>query len=133
MTGRNPFDFLTSINQTKEDLLKDKPPEEEKEYNPFLINRGLSYFPETVLIANEMNRLHKTDNKMQYDFLRSIVRKKKRFTKWCKPERETQVKTIMEYYSYTRPKAEAVLDMHSEEQISKMGAFLKKGGKSKKL
>ena len=50
----NPFKFTDAINYTKEDIMIDDITE--KAYNPFLINRSLSYFPDTVLAANEMNR-----------------------------------------------------------------------------
>ena len=50
----NPFEFLNAINYTKKDLMVD--PENEKHYNSFVINRSLSYFPDTVAIANEMNK-----------------------------------------------------------------------------
>jgi hypothetical protein len=53
MTKYSPFDFLKAINETKENLIVDD--ETEKQYSPYMINRGLSYFNDTVLIANEMN------------------------------------------------------------------------------
>ena len=36
----NPFDYLKAINETKKDIMVDDIAE--KEYNPFIINRGLS-------------------------------------------------------------------------------------------
>ena len=63
----NPFEFLNSINTTKKNLITDS--DTEKEYNPFLVNRGLSNFIDTVFVANEMNQRHFMDKKMQYDFL----------------------------------------------------------------
>ena len=50
-----PFDYLNAINQSKENLIVDEL--SEKEYVPFVVNKGLSYFPDTILYANEMNRL----------------------------------------------------------------------------
>ena len=64
-TTMNPFDYLNAINNTKEDIMVDDIAE--KGYNPFMINRGLSYFNDTVLFANEMNRLHHTPNRLQFD------------------------------------------------------------------
>ena len=49
----SPFDYLNSINYTKEDIMVDDI--SEKKYNAFMVNRGLSYFYDTVIIANEMN------------------------------------------------------------------------------
>ena len=122
-----PFDFINSINFGKTDIMVG--PDEEKVYNSFLTNRGLSYFEDTVLLANEMNRYHQLDSRMQYDFLRTAVRKRKRFSKWIKPEQNADVETVMEYYNYSREKAEAVMDLISPESIEKMRSL--KGGKTK--
>ena len=78
-----PFDFLNAINDNKQNLMAD--PECEKDYVPFLTNRTLSYFPDTVHMANAMNQYHHLDNKLQFQFLLNIVRKRKRFSKWDKP------------------------------------------------
>lgn len=125
----SPFDFLNSINYTKENLLQDSLPEDEKQYNSFMVNRGLSYFPDTVAMANEMNRYHHIDGKLQYLFLLGIVRKRKRFSKWNKAEQQADVELIMERYGYNRPKAESVLDMFTEEQLDQIRKSLSKGGK----
>ena len=71
-----PFEFIKSINQTKKDLIKDEPLAE-KDYKPFLVNRGLSFFQDTVLQVNEMNRLHFLDNKLQFDYLLNSIRPRK--------------------------------------------------------
>jgi hypothetical protein len=67
----SPFDFLNSINDTKKDLFDD--PQAEKDYNSYLINRGLSYFPDTVLYANEMNRNFDIAKRWQFDFLKNSI------------------------------------------------------------
>ena len=65
-----PFDFLKSINDTKENLIVDDITE--KQYNAYMVNRGLSYFPDTVMIANEMNVSPYLDAKLQFDFLQDF-------------------------------------------------------------
>ena len=122
-----PFDFINSINFGNKDIMVDA--DAEKVYNSFLTNRGLSYFEDTVLLANEMNRYHQLDSRMQYDFLRTAVRKRKRFGKWMKPEQNADVETVMEHYNYSREKAEAVMDLISPDSIKKMRSL--KGGKTK--
>ena len=103
----------------------------EKNYNAFMCNRGLSYFNDTVLLANEMNRNHHIDNKLQYDFLRNVVRKRKRFSKWIKAEKSDAVDTIKEYYGYSNEKAQSVVDLIDEDALANMRKVLSKGGKSK--
>ena len=78
----SPFDFINDINFGKKNLLKDDDKGIlEKEYNSFIINRGLSYFSDTVLYANEMNLRHELDKRMQNDYLLHSIRSKKRFSK----------------------------------------------------
>lgn len=129
MTGHkiNPFDFLNSINSTKVNLL-DKDPENINQYNSFLVNRSLSYFPDTVLISNEMNRLHHVDARLQYDFLINIVRKKKRFSKWDKPQ-STDIECIKEYYGYSDSKAKQIIGLLTSEQLQELKNKVNKGGR----
>ena len=68
----NHFDYLNSINDTKKDIMVDDLAE--KDYNAFMVNRGLSYYNDTVIYANEMNRHAHIDSRMQYDFLKQIIR-----------------------------------------------------------
>jgi hypothetical protein len=123
----NPFEFVNSINYSKKDIMDDDLTE--KAYNSFLINRQLSYFQDTVIVANEMNRYHQIDNKLQYHFLLNIIRKRKRFSKWIKPEREDDVEAIKEYYGYSNEKARQSLDLLSPEQKEIIRNKVQKGGR----
>tara|TARA_B100002019_G_C20788863_1_gene365703 strand:+ start:158 stop:535 length:378 start_codon:yes stop_codon:yes gene_type:complete len=123
----NPFEFVNSVNYTKDDIMVDDLTE--KAYNSFLINRQLSYFQDTAIIANEMNRYHQIDNKLQYHFLLNIIRKRKRFSKWIKPQREDDVEAIKEYYGYSNEKARQSLDLLSPEQIQIIRNKVQKGGR----
>ena len=124
----SPFDFLNSINSTKVNLL-DKDPENINQYNSFLVNRSLSYFPDTVFMSNEMNRLHHLDAKMQYDFLINIIRKKKRFSKWDKPEQRDDIECVKRYFGYSETKAKQVVGLLSESQITTIRSKVSIGGR----
>ena len=125
----NPFDFLKSINTTKKNIMVDDIIE--KEYNAFIINRGLSFFPDTILYANEMNLNHHLDSRLQYDFLINIIKKKKRFTKWVKPQEIANLEIVKEYYGYSDEKAKSVLLLLNNEQIEELNRRIYKGGKRK--
>jgi hypothetical protein len=130
MAGANkktlsPFDFLQSINVSKKDIIE----ENEKSYNSFVINRSLSYFPDTVAIANEMNRYHHLDEKLQYHFLLNIIRKRKRFSKWVKPDIENDIEAVKEYYGYSNDKARQVLSLLSPDQLTTIKNKVNKGGR----
>ena len=123
----SPFDYLNSINYTKKDIMVDDIAE--KQYNPFMVNRGLSYFQDTVLMANEMNQHAHLDNRLQFDFLINIVRKRKRFSKWNKPEVATDLDVIKEYYGYSNEKARMVHNLLTDNQITELRRKVFKGGR----
>ena len=125
----NPFDYLKSINTSKKNIMVDDITE--KEYNAFIINKGLSFFPDTVLMANEMNINHHLDNRLQYDFLINIIKKKKRFTKWVKPQEVANLEIVKEYYGYSDEKAKSVLSLLNNVQIEELKQRIYKGGKRK--
>ena len=122
----SPFDYLNAINYTKKDIMVDDIAE--KQYNPFMVNRGLSYFQDTVLMANEMNQYAHLDSRLQFDFLINIVRKRKRFSKWNKPEVATDLDVVKEYYGYSNEKAKTVLDILTKDQLKLIKEKLYKGG-----
>ena len=123
----SPFDYLNTINDTKKDIMIDDIAE--KAYASFVINRTLSYFPDTVCIANEMNRYHHLDKKLQYHFLINIVRKRKRFSKWIKPDLDSDIEVVKEYYGYSNEKAQQVHSLLSSEQIEELRKKVNKGGR----
>ena len=114
----NLSDILNSINQTKEDLLKD--PRLEKDYVPFVVNKCFSYFPDTIFYANRMNEVSFLDKKMQYDYLRESISKRKRFSKWIKPEENADIEVIKEVYGYSDARAREVLDLVPMEPLRQM-------------
>jgi len=111
-----PFDFLNAINETKKDLIKEDP-SNEKEYSAWMVNRGLSFFSDTVMYANEMNQRHQVSNKWQFQFLLNSIPKKKRFSKWFKREEEKHLKLVMDCYGYSSEKAKQVLTILTPEQL----------------
>lgn len=130
MAKLNPFVFVNSILKDKKNLITDE--HTEKEYVPFLVNRGLSYHRDCIAFANEMNSRHHLDKKMQHDFLLNTVRAKSRpFVKWGKFQTVEIIERIQSYYGFSRTKALTALSLLTEEQISE---FLRKtdvGGSSK--
>ena len=123
----SPFDYVKSINDTKENIITDEWSEDQ--YNPFIVNKALSFTPDTVIYANEMNSRPHLEKALQYNFLINIVRKKKRFSKWIKKEKIEAIEIIKEYYGYNTEKARQVVSILSKEQIDLLKSKLYKGGK----
>jgi len=122
----NPFDFVNAINKSKEDLLKE--PESEKHYPAYMVNKALSYFPDTILYANEINQFHHLDPKLQFHFFLNSIRPAKRFAKWVKKQEDNDITAVMEYYGYNPQKAENALSILSSEQLTIIKQKLEKGG-----
>lgn len=123
-----PFDFINAINQTKVDLFKE--PLANKDYDAYIVNRGLSYFHDTVVQANTMNQYSSLPNEWQFRFLLNSVTKKKRFSKWAKKDKATEsLKLVQEYFGYSSEKAKEALRILSDEQLSEIKLKLNKGGK----
>ena len=92
---------LESINYTKEDILDPNG----KDYVPFVVNKSLSYFMDTVAYANEMNKYPFLDKRMQYDYLKGSIRKRKRFSGWVKKDKSDVIDAIIKYYDVSYRKA----------------------------
>jgi len=120
-------DFLTAINLSKKNLMEDDPLSE-NEYPPFVINRSLSYFQDTVLYANEMNLRPHIETRLQNDYYLNSVRKKKRFSRWLKPDQDDDIDVIKEYYSCSEMKAREVLSILTDNQLSLIHQRLQRGG-----
>jgi hypothetical protein len=92
----------------------------EKSYAPFITNKSLSYFPDTIQLANMMNCNHALDNKLQYSFLLNIVRPSKRYSKWVKKDKDSDLELVMKHYSYNRQRAKEILKILTKNQITKI-------------
>jgi hypothetical protein len=126
----NPFKIIDWITSKNKPIEVESPSDG---YNAFIINRHFSYFIDLVFYANEMNsKMNSTaDSDIQFDFYYNLLKKQKRFAKWAKPGVDEKIKTIMEFYSYSREKASQVSDLFSDEQIKDLRTQLIKGGLKK--
>ena len=124
----SPFDFINQINHGKTNLIDEKP-ELEKEYKPFIINRGLSFNHDTVLYANEMNFHNHADSKLQFDFFLNSIRPKKRFSKWLRSSKIKNLEYVKEYYGYSNEKAKQALEILNNDQLEEIKTIISRGGK----
>ena len=123
----NPFDYVNSILQNKKNLIVDELTE--KDYSPFLVNRTLSYHKDCILYANEMNRRHLADKKLQYDFLLNTIRSQKRpFAKWVKAEKSEDLECIKQVFGLSNEKAREAMRLLSNEQIQQLKEQTDTGG-----
>lgn len=126
----NPFEYMTSINSTKKNMMRDSENDvlAEKGYEPWLVNKGLSYFPDTILHANLMNQYHHLDKRPQYECLINSIRPKKRFAKWVKSASDEGLDLVCEYYKCNKIIAQDYLSLLSSEELDIIKQRLDTGG-----
>ena len=122
-------DYLNSINQNKENLMDTDDPGWEKNYPPYVINKCLSQHMDTIMYANEMNRLPNIDKRLQYDFFINTIRPRKRFSPWGKKKKVDDLELVKQYYDYSNEKAKQALRILSPDQLDYIKSKLNKGGK----
>ncbi len=127
----NLGEILSSINHNKENILRERDEREEKQYAPYVINRCLSYFPDTIFLVNSMNCIPNVDKRMHYEFLLTSVRKRKRFSKWLKKEQDERLDWIKEYYNLSDKKAREYISFLTDEQIEDIKSRTTYGDKNK--
>jgi len=127
MTSPSLSDYLNSINQNKKNIIVDD--DTEKAYPPFIINKCLSGFLDTVLYANEMNLYPHLDKKMQYDFFINSISPRKRFSPWEKKSSIDYLDAVKEYYGYNTDKALQALRILNKQQLEEIKRLVNKGGK----
>ena len=121
-------DYLYSINQSKKNIL-DGDTDAERGYPPYIINRCLSSFTDTVLFANEMNKNPHLPKKMQYDFFINSVKPRKRFSPWARKDSIDYLYFIKDNYGYNDDKALQALRILTKDQLDNIKKALSKGGK----
>lgn len=122
----SPFDYVNAIYYTKENLCEDE--WGEKQYNPYIVNKALSFGPDTAVAANEMNGRSHLDKKLQFSFLINIIRKRKRFNSWIKQEKLEDLDIVKKYYNYNTEKAIQALKILSNNDLKKIKEKMVQGG-----
>jgi hypothetical protein len=119
----SPFDFMNSVTHTKVNLMRDEG-RSVSDYAPYLTNRGLSQFADTVIQANMMNTRWHLDKQMQYEYHLHSIRPRKRMGKWAKKPDTELVQTIVDLFGCSVKKAEEIKDVLGSRTISQI---LKRG------
>ncbi len=122
-------EYLKAINSSKEKLMDSEDEQWEKKYPPYIVNKCLAPFQDTIFLVNEMNMNHQIDKKLQFDFLLNTLRTRQRYTPWLKAKKEKHLECVKEYYGYSNEKAKSALNILNDEQIKTIIDSLDKGGK----
>ena len=130
MAMTNPFDYINSITTNKKNMMRGSENDTlaEKQYNAWIVNKGLSYFPDTILHANLMNMNHHLGNRPQYEFLLNSIRPSKRYAKWVKDEGDEDLDTVCSFYACNKNVGREYLSLLSSDQIKAMKKQQETGG-----
>jgi hypothetical protein len=125
-----PFDIINAISYSKENLICNTANDElaQKAYVPFVINKGLSFYPDTVLYANEINLRPFLDKKPQFLYLLNSVRPRKRSSKWFKMKQIEEIDMISEYFKCNKRRAKDYIKILTGDQLTEIKQKLEKGG-----
>ena len=123
-------EYLNAINNTKENVMDTEDEMWEKKYPPFIVNKCIAPFTDTLILVNEINQLHHLDKKLQFDYLLNSIRPRKRFTPLVKAKKLKNLEYVKEFYGYNNEKAKIALELLDEEQISAIKERLNKGGRN---
>jgi len=123
-----PFDFVNSITHNKKELFDEEPEQAKKDYSSYIVNKALALYPDCVLYANEMNRLHHLDADIQFKYYLNSIRPMKRYAKWVKRMDDDNLDVVKQYYGYNNKKAKQALSILSSSEISYIKQLFKKGG-----
>ena len=119
-------EIIPSLNKKTAHLI-DAELMEEKDYNPYIINKYYSFSVPQVFFANEMNLRYYADKKMQYDFYFYGMDSSK-FIKWIKSNAQlNNIDLVKEYYNCSTKKAEQYLKILTPEQVSLIKERTNKG------
>ena len=117
-----PSILLTKANAFQEDL-------DYSDYNPFIVNRALSYHLDCILIVNQMNMQSFLDKDMQYFYFINTIRPiKRKFQPWQKALINNDLDHIREFFGFSKQKAAEALKLLSVEQIDIIKEKTNKGG-----
>lgn len=121
-SGYGVFDYIDAVTFSKKHIIRDSdtPDVVEKGYNSWITNKSLSYHSDAIMFANDMNRLNGLSNIQQFDYYINTLRKRKRFAKWAKPDKNDLIKEVMRLYKCSRQKALEYISILNEDQIGEI-------------
>ncbi len=96
-----------------------------------MVGRAFSYHLDTIIMANEMNLYPQLDDQMHYDFMKAMIRPKKRFAKWSKPPTHKRASVLSAYYQIPMSQAYLYQDLFSDQEIEEITQIVQQKEKQK--
>lgn len=109
------WSWIKSINSNKVNLLEKE--EDIKSYQPYIVNKALSYHWDTILLSNEINKAPYLPLESQYLFYLHSIKKGNRFSRWVKKDKIEDLEVIKKVYDCNDSRACEIIELLSKEQI----------------
>jgi hypothetical protein len=124
------FDIINNICNSRTVLSKEQI---EGVYNPFMVNKGMSYYQDTAFYAEEASRFPASVPLYdQYLYYFNIVPKRKRFAPWAKKQSTTDdVLAIQDIFGVSTKVALSYIESIPQEEVQKIIDLASRGGKMK--
>jgi hypothetical protein len=109
-------EIIPSILQTKKEVFEDE--HSLKDYNPYLVNKAMSNYADTVMQSNQMNMGFHLHKKSQYDYLINSVRAMKRpYAQWFKAQKQNDLEAVKLFFGYSTRRAREAIKLLNSDQI----------------
>lgn len=123
-------EVIPAILQTKKNVLENE--RDVNQYNPYVVNKALSFHMDCILYANQMNMNYNLDNDLQFQYYLNTVRPMKRkFQPWQKAEVNKDMEPVKEYFGFSNEKAKQALRVLNSDQLTYIKEKTNKGGVTK--
>lgn len=127
-------DYLTAINLTKANLIRNSvmPEAEEKAYPLWPIQKILAHHADAVLWVNELNCIglpsYGLSNRQHFEFLLHILDARKRYEEYVKPLKDETVDLIKKVNKLSDRRARELVGLLSDDDIQLYQESVKEGG-----
>ncbi len=114
------FDLVDAAGYSKTNPFEEDPIVAESAYTPWIVNKQFSYFPDSCLLANEMNSFPDLPKEVQFLCYKGLLPARKRFSKWSKPEQDERLDAISKWYGINKVKASEVLRVLKKADVDEI-------------
>lgn len=116
-----PFDYVKAINKG---VVDPKTIDSKMAgYVPFVVNRAFSYYFDTLLAANTLNKYPDIPHAQQYAYYAHSFKPRPRFAKWIKPQGQDIIATISEVMSVSHARASEIYLILTDQQITQFESY----------
>lgn len=123
-----PFDYVKDASFDKKNLMRGEDATEEG-YDSWIVNLAFSYHSDTILHANLMNMYPDMPARAQYEFYLNSTRRRKRFSKWAKKEKDdANLDLVCSTFGVNKIVGKEYLRLLTDEQLHIMEKQQYKGG-----